>query len=363
MEKRIFSTSISNWTADDQIIIFLSSFTFYIVKFFSLFRLVNQNLTPSSMWSLEPLLYASLPENVCVSILSDIIVIRGIYIMAMVLPFTYIMIHKILLKFNTRYRKMSCKPTKQVVVLHHVVESLVLSIFLPIFSFLMIKVNFQIHEFHETIFNLKKIVILIAGITMIYVIEIVSRLNEMRSMIVFHHFLAIMDISLGVMFPSSVMLKTGTVLAYFICFESFIFIGLFMYRVFPQNRMTPKVILFGAILFGISRPLQVLWIGAIIIGLWNHEDNVRWIAIVQVLLTVIFTLLQSWSLKIHIEVWKRCKRNIRNESTSWSHPDSKKQLKAENTDSTVDKAEISSTLCGYDSESGGNVLHTNQGSL
>ena len=107
------------------------------------------------------------------------------------------------------------------------------------------------------------------------------------------------------LFPTSVMLKTASVLVYFICFEALTFVGFFMYRIFPNSKYTPKVVLAGMICFGITRPLQVLWVGAAAFGSWSDGNTVKWQAIFQIVVTTILTALQVFTLKIHYGVWKR----------------------------------------------------------
>ena len=57
--------------------------------------------------------------------------------------------------------------------------------------------------------------------------------------------------------------------------------------------------------FGITRPLQVLWVGAAALGSWSDENTVKWQAIFQIAVTMIFTALQVTTLKIHYGLWKR----------------------------------------------------------
>jgi hypothetical protein len=102
------------------------------------------------------------------------------------------------------------------------------------------------------------------------------------------------------------MMKTVGILSYFICFEAPTFMGLFMYRIFPNSKVTPNVILFGMLCFGISRPLQVAWIGAAIFGSWNNENVVKWQGVMMGIVALILTGIQLLTLKIHYGLWKRC---------------------------------------------------------
>lgn len=312
---------------------------------------MKANTTSSSMWSLDPLLYASLPEEVYKSVIGDIDIVRGMYIMLLVLPLIYILIHKVLLKFNTRYRGLSNTSSKQIVVLHHAVEALVLSMFLPINSFSIIKANFQIHTLHENMTNFRIVAILFIGISIMYAIEIASRLNNIRPMLFFHHVITFLDSTLVCLFPSSVMFKSASVLAYFICFEYLTFVGLFMYRIFPLSKITPKVIFLGIVLFGATRPLQLLWVGAAIFGSWNDDNNSKVLAVVQVIVTVALTSLQLWSLNIHVGIWKRSIRNVENGISPVINPASKIQSKAEKNEDETETMR-STQHFWHDNESG-----------
>lgn len=277
----------------------------YLLEVFQL-----QKMPSVVSWSLDPLLYASVPTQVSQSIL-DITVVRGIYICAFILSLTYTLVHKQLIQVFARYSSIESK-SKQVVVLHHAVEFLVLSISFPFFTYYMIKICFQTHELNESFLskNLKPIAILCAAFMTMYMMELASRYDDIRPMTLFHHVLSIMDGGLIFLFPSTIMIKTGTILVYFICFEMLTFAGLFMYRIFPQSKMTPKVILGGMIMFGGTRPLQLLWVGGAVVGTWGNEHFVLWQAITQVTVALVLTVLQVWTITIHYGIWKRCQRRI-----------------------------------------------------
>jgi hypothetical protein len=102
---------------------------------------------------------------------------------------------------------------------------------------------------------------------MMYMMEIASRYDGARPIILFHHYLlTCTDGLMSLLFPTSVMLKTASILVYFIAFEAFTFVGLFMYRIFPNSKVTSKIILAGMVMFGGTHPIQVSWIGSAIFG-------------------------------------------------------------------------------------------------
>ena len=254
-------------------------------------------------WSLDPLLHANLPRAVCESIFANLAYVRLLYIMVMVLSVTYPIVHTVLLKSFERYQRIKT-PGKQVVVLHHAVEALVLTLSLPFFTYYMIRVNFQIHELDEVIPSIRSLTALSATFMIMYMMEIAARYDGPRPIILFHHLLACTDGLMIFIFPTSVMLKTTSILVYFICFEALTFAGLFMYRIFPNSKVTPKMIFAGMVMFGSTRPIQVLWVGAAVFGSW--DDIVKWQGIMQLVVTLILTVLQFWTLQIHFKLWKRC---------------------------------------------------------
>ena len=142
--------------------------------------------------------------------------------------------------------------------------------------------------------------------TSMYMIEIASRYNNTNPLVLVHHIVATIDALFVVFFPTIVMFKTSAVLVYFICFESLTFIGLVMHRLCPQSKATPRVMVAGMVCFGATRPVQLVWVFAAIFGSWNDDNIVKWQGILQVCVTLIVTMIQIFSLKIHYFVWKRC---------------------------------------------------------
>jgi hypothetical protein len=49
-----------------------------------------------------------------------------------------------------------------------------------------------------------------------------------------------------------------------------------MYRIFPNSKTTPKVLIFaGMVICGTIRPLQLLWVGAAVFGSWDDDNTSR----------------------------------------------------------------------------------------
>ena len=99
-----------------------------------------------------------------------------------------------------------------------------------------------------------------------------------------------------VFFPTIVMFKASSVLVYFICFESRTFIGLVIYRLCPQSKTTPRVMVAGMVCFGATRPVQLVWVFAAIFGSWNDDNVVKCQGILQICVTLIVTMIQIFSL-------------------------------------------------------------------
>lgn len=112
------------------------------------------------------------------------------------------------------------------------------------------------------------------------------------------------------------MVKTASVFAYFICFENISFAGLVLYRLCPSRPITPKVIMAGIIFFGTTRPFQLLWVIGALFWSWNDENNVKWEAVFQFIFVIILTVLQFYSVKIHISLHRKCIEELKKNTKS-----------------------------------------------
>jgi len=269
----------------------------------------------SVSWSINPLLKTTLPTEAVVHVAEDINFIRIIYLNFIILSITYPIVHQ-LLKRLKNYKELG-STNKQLVVLHHAVEVIVLTIATPIYTYYMIKTNFvqEGDDAMASMLNMKsdftsQVALAMCFMTM-YFYEMASRFDNPRPALIVHHLMATFMCFLAFLFPTTVMVKTCNALAYFICFKALTFAGLFMYRIAPLNEHTPTVILGGCVVFAVTRPVQVLWAAAAAFGSWNDPHHVKWQAILQMSLTCAFTALQLWSISINYCVWKRCLGNIK----------------------------------------------------
>lgn len=259
----------------------------------------------TSQWSLEPLLHGHLPTDALLEVGSDIGIIRfclaAILALSLLFPFT----HQLLLKVCKEYRAMKTSK-KQIVVVHHALEAVILSVVLPFFTYYMLKVNFKEMDLSEFTSSVRGIIKCAFCVLMLYPFELVSRFEEPRPLVIFHHVLSFSDFLLSIILMSSVTVKAAMILGFLICFEAPIFMGLFMYRMFPKSRYTSKVMFLGMLSFGLTRPIQVIWIGAAVFGSWNHENVVKWEGLLQIVITLVLTAIQLFTLKIHYGIWQRC---------------------------------------------------------
>ena len=275
-------------------------------------------IASSIMWSLDPLLYITFPKSYNVDLLSSLALFRSAYAFVIGFSILFPTTHRFLVHNFEKYRDIESSQ-KKIVVLHHFVEFLALSIIFPIFTYYMVRTFLQSHDIEIMRSNLISLAELCIVIMMMYCMELASRIENVRPMVVCHHLLATTDGLLVFIFPSTVMIKTAIMLVYFVTFEAIVFLGLFMYRVCPQRKITARVIRIGMSIFAVTRPLQLLLVVAPIIASWEDQNFVKWHAIMQIMITLILTVMQLWSLKIHFGILKRCT----DQNSSW------KQSKAE----------------------------------
>ena len=260
-----------------------------------------------STWSLNPFLHSTIPAEVVQTMLADPQLVWRLALVSMLLGIAYPLVHKLLSRYSKVYKSLgSVSSNKQVVILHHAVEALALTLLTPILSYYMLHLYFQNHNIHEITYYLRKVSVIMTSVVFMYMIELASRFKDPRKIIVFHHLITTLDGVLAYALATETMLKTASVLVYFICFEAFTFIGLVLYRLFPDSNVTPKAIIIGMVCFGVSRPFELLGVGAIVVGSWNDEHFVKWQGILQLVVTLIVFSLQVLTLRIHYQVWIRC---------------------------------------------------------
>ncbi len=252
------------------------------------------------MWSVSHI-SSTLPTEVWQSLFSNDDLLLSIYLSWLPVTIAYITIHYIFSKFVAAYNNLSSD--SQTVVIHHAIESVVLLLcFIPM-TYLTMSILFE----EQTLPDLKSkfipLITIISTIIITYLLELASRHRNPRPILILHHLVTYFDASFVLVFQSTAIIKVALVLTYFITFEAMTFVGLLCYRLFPLNRFTPNIILAGMILMAASRPFQIILIFGFLFSAWS--DLVLWHAIVQMVVTIILTAIQIWSLSIHYGLWKK----------------------------------------------------------
>ncbi|KAL7526759.1 hypothetical protein ACHAXR_001639 [Thalassiosira sp. AJA248-18] len=260
----------------------------------------------ASSFSLSPLLRTTLPTEALVSIFEDIDFFRKVFLIFIILSTTYPIVHRILKPLKNYSEAEST--AKQVSILQHAVEAIVLTIATPFFTYFMIKISFVLDVDDEDALSLpdhlradiKSTFLLCVCFMTMYLYEISSKYENARPAFVVHHLLAVLDGFLAILFPTTVMVKTCCALILHLlritclCWPIHVSHGSFD----------------GMVIFAVTRPIQVLWVGAAAFGSWGDPNHVKWQAITQFVLACVLTALQLWSLTINYGVWKRCLNKI-----------------------------------------------------
>uniref|UniRef100_A0A7S2YG83 TLC domain-containing protein n=1 Tax=Entomoneis paludosa TaxID=265537 RepID=A0A7S2YG83_9STRA len=243
-------------------------------------------------------------------------VAAGMMLGVLVICLSYPIAHNIYMAKCQVYRETLTKD-QQLVVVQHTIEAFFLTtIFAPL-SYLMFSLFFEEHTDRDTLAN-KVVAIgtLMFVVVIMYMVEIASRFRSLRPLVMAHHLCAYLDSIYPAFFLTTANLKAASLLVYFITFEAITFMGLILYRLAPTHRATKPTILTGMIVFGISRPIQFIWIFGSLIATWEHLDVGH--AIFQMVLTTFFTILQLYSLTIHWSLYQKCKRMGANDEETGS---------------------------------------------
>ena len=102
----------------------------------------------SATWSINPLLRTTLPKEALVKIIEDKTFLSYAYVVFIVISVSYPIVHQLLKKRFQNYKQLGSL-SKQIVVLHHAVEAIVLTMIAPFFTYFMIKINFVEKEEDE----------------------------------------------------------------------------------------------------------------------------------------------------------------------------------------------------------------------
>ena len=263
--------------------------------------LAANGLPPPGTWSWDWFAYP-LPDSKFEDLTTGYAaggVLTGIMLVALSYPvFDYIWSSK-----SPKFRRLQNE--QQVVVIQHSIEAFFLALMFIPMTWAMLSSNFQVpHSEHYSQMVNSFIGIYMVWIVSTYFVEIAARYKNLRPLILVHHLCTAADSLLPLFAMTLVNVRCASVLAYFITFESPVFMGLVMYRLFPLHAWTAPMIRFGMLAFGLSRPLQMAWILAIVIEHWSTSE--AWQCVVQVLFGVFFSGLQLYTLVIHGALLKKC---------------------------------------------------------
>jgi len=244
--------------------------------------------------------------------------IAGMLASTLVVTMMYTPVHRILLsKSNVYSNELSVD--QQTVVVTHVVEVVILSLLFGPYTYLILSLNFQEQTHDSFRRKVSGLGTFMFSIVIMYLVEIAARHQKPRPLVVIHHLCTFANSILPCMFMSTANIRAASILVYSVTFEIVTFIGLILYRLVPQHKLTRPTILVGMVLFGATRPIQFLWILATLIVTW--EDILLWQGIVQILFVCLFTGIQLFGMSIHYGIYKRLSRNAMDSVSSDKHAD------------------------------------------
>ena len=154
-------------------------------------------------WSIEPLISVTVPKAAIVHLFEDMDILRRMFFIIFILALIYPTVHQTLM-FVDGYKQIDS--SRKVVVLHHAVESLILIVASPLYTYVMIQINFVLGSEHFQDHFTAAAMLCFALMSM-YLIELASRFQN-RAILIFHHVLAVSSGLLFLLFPTPTMMKT-----------------------------------------------------------------------------------------------------------------------------------------------------------
>jgi hypothetical protein len=236
--------------------------------------------------------------------------VYSVLVAILVLALSYLVMYQLLLRHAEPFRSLT--PDQQVVTVHHAIEAILLSLLFAPFTYLVLHMNFEVPvSLDSERKHFIAVAVFMCTIMVMYMIELAARLRSPRGLVIFHHVVAYSNGLFLTIVTSSANVKACSLLVYFIVYESVIFMGLVMYRLYPFHPATPKLLKWGMGIFAFSRPIQFIWIIASLAAMWN--EIVVWQAVVQIMFTVVFTSVQVYSLTIHATIIRKVLKAIADE--------------------------------------------------
>jgi hypothetical protein len=252
-------------------------------------------------WTIEQF-SVSFPTTVWESFF-DRTFVYSVLIGILVLAVAFLAMYQLLLHYAKPFCALSLE--RQVVIVHHAVEAILLSVLFVPFTYLVLRMHFLVPVSIDTEKNyFIAVAVFMCTIMVMYMIELASRLRNPRRLVIFHHLCAYSNGLFLAINASTANVKACTLLVYFTTYEAVVYMGLVMYRLYPVHPATPRLLKWGTGIFAFSRPIQFIWIiTSSLVAMWG--DILVWHAAVQIMFTVVFTTVQICSLKIHAKIIRK----------------------------------------------------------
>jgi hypothetical protein len=225
----------------------------------------------------------------------------GLLCGSLLLSLCYSLFHRLYSRWSTVYQH-ELQPHQRVVVVQHSIQALFLSMaFLPT-TYLLASFNFEEQTLTDLGPKVTMSAVFLGLVVVLYCLEIASRIDPRPLLLLHHGATAAMGVNCVANFTEA-NITTASLLVYFITFEALVFVGLVLYRLWPAHPLTPRVLWAGMVVFGVTRPLQVLAVlGSLLV---NRDHVIAGQAVFDSLVTLAFTILQVYTLRIHHGLYLR----------------------------------------------------------
>lgn len=168
----------------------------------------------------------------------DHYVAAGMMLGVLAICLSYTAVHRLLHHYAIPYRQLD--KDKQLVVVHHTIEAIFLSLlFLPL-TYLVASINFEEQPIDQLHRKVSALGIMMFTIIIMYMVELASRYQANRPLVVAHHLCAYADSVFPAFSLTTANLKASSLLVYFITYEAVIFMRLVLYRLYPAHKATSR---------------------------------------------------------------------------------------------------------------------------
>jgi hypothetical protein len=236
----------------------------------------------------------------------------GLLLGTFLLSLCYPLFHHLYQRYSEIYKR-ELRPHQRVVVIQHSIQALFLSLALFPTTYLLASFNFQAQTLDELGPKATMSAVFLGLVVVMYCLELASRI-EIRPLLLLHHGATTIMGMYCVAYFTEANITTASLLVYFITYEAIIFVGLVLYRLWPAHDLTHRVLYIGMVVFGATRPLQVLTV--LISLLVNRHHLIAHQAVLDGGVTVAFTLLQLYTLRIHYGMYLRSRALAYSSSSS-----------------------------------------------